>query len=129
MLHNFNSGVVDATFLCEFDAGRAPLRQRTRHRLDATFLRRQKIFTAMPAEVVEHCASTGRKFENEFAHFLAEKLRNLRAEILTQPSRGRRMHGKVTYSRIKNALVGCIFKNAVVFSYAQSGLSITKEVG
>ena len=67
-------------FLCEYDAGRARFRQRTRHRLDATFLRRQKIFTAMPAEVVEHCASTCRKFENEFAHFLAEKLRNLRAE-------------------------------------------------
>ena len=67
-------------FLREFGAGRARFRQRTPHRLDATFLRRQKIFTAMPAEVVKHCASTDRKVENEFAHFLADKLRNLRAE-------------------------------------------------
>ena len=69
-------------FLCEFDAGRARFRQRTRHRLDATLLRRQKIFITMPAEVVEHCASTCRKFENEFAHFLAGKLRDLRAECM-----------------------------------------------
>ena len=67
-------------FLCEFDAGRARFRQRTPHRLDATFLRRQKIFEATPAEGLVRCASTNGKFPDELAHFLAKKLRNLRAE-------------------------------------------------
>ena len=63
-----------------FDVGRVRFRHCTRQKLDADILRRQNVFAATPAEVLVRCASTARRICNEFAHFLADILRNGGAE-------------------------------------------------
>tara|TARA_B100001142_G_scaffold121170_1_gene123080 strand:- start:350 stop:607 length:258 start_codon:yes stop_codon:yes gene_type:complete len=61
-------------------AGCARFRYRTRQQLDAKILQRQNVFAATAAEVLVRCASAVQRICNEFAHFLAEKLRNRGAE-------------------------------------------------
>ena len=61
-------------------AGCARFRHRTRQQLDAEILQRPNVFAATPAEVLLRCASAVQRICNEFAHFLAEKLRNRGAE-------------------------------------------------
>ena len=74
---------LDANFgkiLRMFDVGRVRFRHCTSRRLDADILRRQNVFAATPAEVLVRCASAVQRICNEFAHFLAEKLRSGGAE-------------------------------------------------
>ena len=61
-------------------AGCARLRHCTRQQLDAEILQHQNVFAATPAEVLVRCASTTRRICKEFAHFLADILRNGGAE-------------------------------------------------
>ena len=61
-------------------AGCARFRHRTRQQLDAEILQHQNVFAATPAEVLVRCASAVQRICNEFAHFLAEKLRSGGAE-------------------------------------------------
>ena len=56
------------------------MRHCTRQQLDAAILQHPNVFAATPAEVLVRCASTARRICNEFAHFLAEKLRSGGAE-------------------------------------------------
>ena len=52
----------------------------SRQQLDSEILQRQIVFAAALAEVLVRCASTARRICNEFAHFLADILRNGGAE-------------------------------------------------
>ena len=69
-----------AKFCACSTAGCARFRHRTRQQLDAEILQHQNVFAPTPAEVLVRCASTAQRICNEFAHFLAEKLRNRGAE-------------------------------------------------
>ena len=69
-----------AKFCACSTAGCAHFRHCTHQKIDAAILKRHHVFAATLAELLVRCASTAQRICNEFAHFLAEKLRNRGAE-------------------------------------------------
>ena len=69
-----------AKFCACSTAGCAHFRHCTHQQIDAAILKRHHVFAATLAELLVRCASTAQRICNEFAHFLADILRNGGAE-------------------------------------------------